>query len=163
MFVKEFRKNGMPCPDFKKDVMGGISSVRTQIINGRGVRKLKVIKHDRTALIIRMFAEHCFLLDSLGNLTEEPDDSEVADIGDSIRYQGQNLFKAKRQTATPPTPESELEKLFIKPITPQQQFQDWNTQLRREIEKVEASTGLSGKSSDGNIIWNFGTDEDDEN
>jgi hypothetical protein len=158
MFIKEFKKNRMPCKKFTKDVMGGISATRTQIINARGVRKLKVIKHDRTQIILRMFAEHCFKLDTLGNITQDPDDSDVADVGDTVRYQAQNLFKAKPQGQQAATPESEIEKLFKKPMTPERQFEDWQTQLRREIDK-SVDAGLSGKSADGNVIWNFGEDD----
>jgi hypothetical protein len=95
MFIKAFKKNKMPCPKFTKDVLGGISTIRGQIINAKGFRSLKVIKSDRTAIALKMFAEHCFKLDTLGNVTQEPDDGEYADWADGLRYMGQNLFKPK--------------------------------------------------------------------
>lgn len=95
MFIKEFKKSKMPCPKFTKDVMGGISCIRTQIVNGKGHRSLKVIKSEKTQTALKMFAEHCFKLDTIGNPTQDPDDGEFADFGDSLRYMGQCLFKPK--------------------------------------------------------------------
>lgn len=105
MFRKLFTKNKMPCPDFKKDIMGGIEAIRGQIIDAKGRRRLKVIKHQRNAWLIKMFKEHCFMLDSLGNLTQEPDSSEVADSADSTRYLGQNLFKPSSKPTVATMPE----------------------------------------------------------
>ena len=102
MFIKAFKKNKMPCPKFTKDVMGGISSIRGQIMNAKGKRFLKVIKSDRTEIALKMFAEHCFKLDTLGNITQDPDDGDFADFGDCLRYLGQNLFKPKGKAYIPP-------------------------------------------------------------
>ena len=96
MFIKTFKKNRMPCAQFTKDITGGIGSVRTQIVDASNTRRLKVIKSDKNEVLLKMFREHCFLLDSIGNVTDKPDDSEIADIGDSLRYAGQNLFKPKK-------------------------------------------------------------------
>lgn len=96
MFIKAFNKNGMICKDFKKDVLGGIECVRTQIINSMGLRKLRVIKHERTEIVLEGFKKHHFNLDSLGKPTDDPDDGKPwSDVMDSIRYLGQNLFGNK--------------------------------------------------------------------
>jgi hypothetical protein len=92
MFIKTFRKNGMSCRDFTKDVQGGIECVRGQIVNASGRRALKVIKHERTDVVMQMFHKHHFKLDSLGKPTETPDDEELSHIGDSVRYFAQNMF-----------------------------------------------------------------------
>jgi hypothetical protein len=154
MFIKAFKKRKMPCAEFKKDVLGGIEAVRGQIINARSLRRLKVIKHDRTEVIIKMFAEHCFLLDTLGNLTKEPDDGEFADIADTIRYQAQNLFKAKTQIQTPNAP---IPSRFKGPA-PERTYEDWMTQKIRSIQQ-DSGTESKGKTADGNIVWDFGSDD----
>ena len=100
MFIKAFKKNGMNCAKFTKDVMGGIESVRGQILNGKGTRKLKVIKYDRTDIILKVFAEHCFLLDSLGNLTDQPMTRILPTSPIPCVYQGQNLFKPRGVVAS---------------------------------------------------------------
>jgi hypothetical protein len=153
MFIKAFKKNKMPCAEFKKDVMGGIESVRGQIIDAKGTRRLKVVIHDRTQILLKMFAEHCFLLDSLGNLTNEPDDSDVADVADTIRYQGQNLFKPKANIVTS-TPAISFET-----PAPERTYQDWLTQKTRELTEG-SKAGTSGKTSDGNIVWDFGSEDE---
>lgn len=96
MFIKAFNKNGMRCVDFDKDVMGGIECVRSQIINSAGVRKLKVLKHERTEIVLEGLRKHHFILDSLGKPTDKPDDGKAwSDVCDSLRYLAQNLFGTK--------------------------------------------------------------------
>lgn len=80
MFIKTFKKNKMPCKDFKKDVMGGIEAVRTQVLDASGRRRLKVLRHDRNEELIKGMKIHHFVLDLLGNPTQEPDDEEYADM-----------------------------------------------------------------------------------
>lgn len=160
MFIKEFKNARMPCKKFTKDVFGGISAVRGRIINARNRRFLKVIKHDRTELFLKMFAEHCFKLDTLGNLTKDPDDGEFADIADSVRYQAQNLYKvSKINTPPPPQPVNPFEQFFATVPTPEKHFQDWQTQKRQVLDGGDTSAGLKGKSGDGNVIWDFGSEE----
>jgi len=94
--IKTFRKKGMNCPDFKKDVMGGISAIRSQIITSTGVRKFKVVKTVENESSIKMLKEHHFLLDNAGNVTTTPDDDiGIADRADALRYIGQNVFDSK--------------------------------------------------------------------
>ena len=153
MFIKAFKKRKMSCAEFKKDVLGGIEAVRGQIVNARNVRRLKVIKHDRTEVITKMFAEHCFLLDTLGNLTKEPDDGEFADVADTVRYQGQNLFKAK---SPPVTGTTKQETRFLP--TPERPYVDWTTQKVREMQHQDVE--MKGKTADGNVVWDWGDSDD---
>jgi hypothetical protein len=153
MFIKTFRKNGMVCSDFKKDVRGGIEAVRGQIINAKGIRKLKVVKHARTKILMSMFAEHSFKLDTLGDLTQEPDDSEVADIADALRYAAQNMFKAKGKLSAAPSQPPPAD-IYNK------QYPDWLSQKVRELTDGQGFES-KGKSSDGLIIWDFGSDDTD--
>lgn len=96
--IKTFQKKGLRCPDFKKDIQGGIDAIRSQIITPKGLRLLKVIKTKENEQILTMFKEHHFLLDIAGNVTKNPDDTAgIADIADALRYIGQNIFQAKRR------------------------------------------------------------------
>lgn len=156
MFIKAFKSNGMPCGEFKKDVMGGISAVRGQIIDAAGRRKLKVIRHDRNEWLIKMFAEHCFLLDSNGNLTQEPDDSEVADVADSLRYMAQNLFQPKKKGQVF-NPASTVNNTITGTTVPVRAYEDWLTQKARELATQD--TGDASGSS-GGVFWDFGGDDE---
>jgi hypothetical protein len=159
MFIKAFKKNRMPCMDFKKDVRGGIECVRGQIVDAMDRRRLKVIKHDRNDMMLRMFAEHTFLLDSNGNLTDEPDDSDVADVADATRYKAQNLFNPKTKIITPANPMSitgqpEQQQSLYAPV----KYDDWMSQKARALA-TDPGPDIKGKSEAGTVLWNFGDDE----
>lgn len=94
--IKSFNKNHMKSPDFIKDVMGGIESIRSKIVDGHGRRHLKVLKVPANEKVIFAFLKHHFKIGPDGNPTLEPDDTPgVADQADAIRYVGQNLFPIK--------------------------------------------------------------------
>lgn len=154
MFIKTFRKNRMPAPDFKKDVRGGIEAVRGQILNASDQRKLKVIKHDRNDMALRVFSEHTFKLDTNGNLTDEPDDSEVADVADALRYLGQNLFAPKGKIHSPSAPMTSQGIPILNNGAPKK-YEDWLSQKVRELAQSDP-VNSSGKSESGNVYWNFG-------
>jgi hypothetical protein len=156
MFIKAFKNNKMPCGEFKKDIMGGISAVRGQIIDATGRRRLKVIRHDRNDWLLKVFAEHCFLLDSNGNLTQEPDDSEVADVADSLRYMAQNLFQPKKKGQVY-NPLSNVNNTQIANNITERKYEDWLTQKAREL-----ATGPSGseKGNSGSVFWDFGGNDE---
>lgn len=154
MFIKGFKRRRMPCADFKKDVMGGIESTRGQIVDAKGRRRLKVLKHERTEVVLRMFAEHCFLLDTLGNLTKEPDDGEFADCADTVRYQAQNLFKPRGGVASP-----SLNTGTTLMSKEEKKYDDWNVLKARQYE-ANVEDQKQGKSADGNVVWDWGDDDD---
>lgn len=94
--TKSFTKNGMKCPTFKKDVMGGIEAIRSKIVDGNGRRLLKVLQIDANQKIISALQKHHFKLGPDGNPTLEPDDTPgTSDQADAMRYVGQNLFPVK--------------------------------------------------------------------
>lgn len=94
--VKSFNSNGMRSPKFTKDVAAGVEAVRSKITNASGKRLFKVIKTPTTLKLIEAMAKHRFLLDGAGNPTAKPDDEpQVADICDTLRYIGENLFPVK--------------------------------------------------------------------
>lgn len=154
MFIKTFRKNRMPAPDFKKDVRGGIEAVRGQILNASDQRKLKIIKHDRNDMALRVFSEHTFKLDTNGNLTDEPDDSEVADVADALRYLGQNLFAPKGKIHSPSAPMTS-QGIPLSNNYSQQKYDDWLSQKIRELSQSDP-VNSSGKAESGNVYWDFG-------
>jgi hypothetical protein len=151
--IKSFRRAGLRCASFKKDINGGIEAVRTQIIDGHGRRRLKVIKHERNEAVIEMFHKHHFKLDPAGNPTREPDDEEFADIGDSVRYIAQNLFgKSKAISPTNPI----VDQAQNLGYAPQPVYHDWMSQ---KIRQMTEGQGQKGKSVGGGIIWDFTGDD----
>ena len=97
--LKTFTKNGMPCKEFKKDILYGIESVRGQVVMANGRRRLKVLKTPDLSndILIQGFKMHHFMTDAQGRVTPKPDDEEFADVMDSLRYLGQNLFPPKKK------------------------------------------------------------------
>lgn len=92
-YIKAFNRNGMTCPKFTKDVGGGIGAVRSKIMTATGVRLLKILETDSTKRVRTAIMKHRFLLDGQGQVTSTPDDDAgTADICDSLRYLGQNMF-----------------------------------------------------------------------
>lgn len=154
--IKTFRRNGIKCVSFTKDVLGGIEAVRSQVIGGDGKRRLKVIRHGRTEQVVEMFRKHHFILDPAGNPTIEPDDEEFADIGDSLRYIGQNLFGYKRKPLALSDKKAEVS---VATSTPQAAYAAWGQQLQAKVAEL---TGVVAKRKDGNaaIVWDFGEEGD---
>lgn len=94
--LKSFNKNGMKCPNFKKDVLGGIEALRSKIMSGDSKRRFKVINNESNKKAISAIQKHRFILDGQGNPTLNPDDERgIADICDTLRYIGQNLFPVR--------------------------------------------------------------------
>jgi hypothetical protein len=156
MFIKTFRKNGMPCKSFTKDVLGGIECVRGQLLDALGRRRLKIILHDRTQIVVDGLSKHHFKLDSVGNPTDDPDDDEVwSDICDSLRYVAQNLFKPRGGIHSPGhTLDSNTSAAKTS-----HKYDDWMAQKTRQMN-IETNAGAQGKTQDGNVIWDFGKDEE---
>lgn len=148
MFCKAFTKAKMPCAKFTKDVDGGIAAIRGQVMNAKGQRALKIVRHERTEVAISGFKEHCFKLDSIGNLTSDPDDGPVADIMDSIRYFGQNMYSVKGKAIVP----TESAYPTHSPVNPSQPFGD--TWLSQKIRNLAESTPHA-KGSTGGVIWDM--------
>lgn len=94
--AKSFNKNGMKCPSFTKDVLGGIESMRSKICTAEGKRLFKIIYNDANKKVITAIGKHRFLTDGQGNVTMNPDDERgIADICDTLRYIGQNMWPVK--------------------------------------------------------------------
>jgi len=94
--ILSFNKNGMRSPKFTKDVFGGIESIRSKIVSGTGKRLFKIVDTPTTRKVISAISKHRFVMDGQGNLTMNPDDERgIADICDSLRYIGQNLFPVR--------------------------------------------------------------------
>lgn len=94
--LKSFTKNGMKCAEFKKDVLGGIEAIRSKIIRADGKRQFKVLANESNKKAITAITKHRFVLDGQGNVTLIPDDARgIADICDTLRYIGQNLWPIK--------------------------------------------------------------------
>jgi glycerol-3-phosphate responsive antiterminator len=154
--IKTFNKNKMPCAEFKKDIDAGINAIRTQIVDASGVRRLKVIKTDRNELYFKMFAEHTFMLDQLGNITREPDDGEFADIADALRYAGQNLFQPKGKNHLLDQPQVKMTPDQIRDKYNKEVSKNYDNWLSKEINAHtdEKATGTIVSKS-GSIVWDI--------
>lgn len=96
-YMVTFNKNGMKCPKFTKDVIGGISALRSKIVDGTGARKFKIVlTESNKAKLVPALSKHKFILDSAGEPTDKPADEQgIADIADMMRYIAQNKFPVK--------------------------------------------------------------------
>lgn len=95
-YMKAMNKNGMRCPDFKKEVLHGISAVKSKITNSVGFRSFKVVQNESNKTALESIPKHRYELDSQGNVTPNPaDEPIIADICDALRYIGQNMWSVK--------------------------------------------------------------------
>ena len=157
-FIKAFKKNGMACAKFDKDVMAGIESTRKMILDSSGSRKLKVIKHDRTEIVLEGFRKHHFKLDSLGNPTQHPDDGKAwSDICDSIRYLAQNIYGFKGGVPSMAT-ELKVGQTFTGDLS--ERIQELNNQafkakLRQSVSNPEEIPDDEDKEEKKGIFFSF--------
>ena len=154
-YIKAFVRNGMTCPKFVKDVGGGIGAVRSKIMTATGQRHLKILETDSTKKVRTAVMKHRFLLDGQGQVTEKPDDDAgTADICDSLRYLGQNMFPisgpqrpnitSTDPNAPPPIPEE------------QKHTAEQHEMMKKELAKAiggPVSSGGTGKR--GGFSWNM--------
>jgi hypothetical protein len=153
-YIKAFVRNGCPCPKFVKDVMGGIGSVRSKIMTATGQRLLKILETESTKKVRTAIMKHRFLLDGQGQVTSTPDDTPgVADIADSLRYLGQNMFPI----SGPQRPNITMVDPSITQIPEEQKHtQEQHEMMKKELAKamgVSVSTGGTGKR--GGFSWNI--------
>lgn len=148
--IKSFNKNGMKSPAFTKDVVGGIESIRSKVVNASNKRLFKVVETHKTKKVIEAITKHRFLLDGQGNVTPKPDDEPgIADICDALRYVGQNLFPVKGP---------------FKPsavwtggdVTPENQNPTQEQQMRDEVSKrIQGSGPVLGTGKKGGFHFSF--------
>lgn len=155
-YIKEFKKKGLNCPKFTKDVMGGIQLIRGQVCDSVGRRRLKVLMTNNNLATLNMFKTHHFKLDAQGNLTDTPDDlHEVADIADSLRYLGQNLFNAKGQG---PAISQDPAPITFDPKKQVPQETVHNHQMKEELRKMlggEPQVAETTEKKKGNLFWSM--------
>lgn len=153
--IKMFRKRGMSCIDFKKDIDDGIRKVKSYIVDGLGRRRLKVLKHRANEQAVKMFQNHHYKLDPAGNPTREPDDEEYADIGDTGRYMGQNMPEIKANFV----PQDHKTTAMHRPADPKPDPNaGWMT---NEIRKLAKDGGGKGTNKSKSILWDFAGNEDE--
>lgn len=154
-YIKAFVRNGMPCPKFVKDVMGGIGSVRSKIMTATGQRLLKILEVESNKKVRTSVMKHRFLLDGQGQVTATPDDTPgVADIADSLRYLGQNMFPL----SGPQRPNITAIDPSIAANIPEEQRHtlEQHEMMKKELAKAiggPTSTGSTGKR--GGFTWNM--------
>lgn len=153
--IKSFVRNGMPCPKFTKDVQGGIGAVRGKIITADGRRMLKILEIDNTKKVRTAIMKHRFLLDGQGHVTTTPDnDAGVADICDSLRYLGQNIFPlsgTQRPSITGADPNAPSQIPDTQKHTPEQ-----HEIMQKELDRaLGKATSKGGTGKRGSFHWNF--------
>lgn len=158
--IKTFRKNKMPCKEFKKDVLGGIEAIRGQVVDATGKRKLKVIKTEENDFLIQGFKHHHFKLDAAGRPTKDPDDEEYADAMDALRYVGQNLFESKGGIRVGSGSEISEREARLR-IQRQLMYQNNPNKIHAQFltERInqlsQQPVDSKGKSESGTVIWDF--------
>lgn len=159
MFIKGFRKRGMPCKDFKKDVLGGIEAIRGQIVDASNRRRLKILKTTENQFLVDGFNKHHFITDAAGNVTQTPDDEMHSDVLDSTRYLGQNLFEPKKKLsagASNPILQADKEKKRLEMYrnSPEKLYSDT---IMNKISSLTAETieTAKGTNDTGTVIWDF--------
>lgn len=120
---------GWKIPKFKKDVLDGITALKSKVVDSRNIRNFYVIDTPNNKFVIDAFGEYRWALDGKGEVIEgKPfhDKDGVADVMDSIRYPAQNLFmKGKPVSFT--TTGKDKKKL---------QKQSTNEEWKNQTEKV---------------------------
>ncbi len=152
-YIKAFVRNGMACPKFTKDVSGGIGAVRSKIMTATGERLLKILETENTKKVRTAIMKHRFLLDSHGQITPTPDDDPgIADICDSLRYLGQNMFPI----SGPQRPNISTTEAANK-IPEEQKFTPEQHELmRKELDKaIGKSPSSGGTGKRGGFHFNF--------
>ena len=153
-YIKAFVRNGCACPRFIKDVGGGIGAVRSKIMTATGQRLLKVLEVDSVKKVRTAIMKHRFVLDGSGHVTEKPDDDPgTADICDSLRYLGQNMFpisgpQRPNITVTDPNEVNLPEE--------QKHTQEQHEMMKKELAKVMGtSVGAGGTGKRGSFHWDL--------
>jgi len=153
-YVRAFVRNGMTCPKFTKDVMGGIGAVRSKIMTATGRRLLKVLETESTKKVRTAIMKHRFLLDGQGHVTSTPDnDPGIADIADSLRYLGQNMFPL----SGPKRPEVVHTDPNAINIPPEQKFsQEQHELMKKELAKtIGGAPVVGGTGKRGGFHFSF--------
>lgn len=162
-----FKKKGMPCKSFTKDVQLGIALTKTQVIDSSGRRRLFIIDHEGNSWLRQGFCKHHYKLNSEGDPTTEPDDDEYADIMDTIRYKAQNMFQKAGQAivgvssdtpANRPKPFPNQNPLVDS--NGQTNYESWLMQQARQLATDDQSTS-QGSNKDKTIFWSFGNGNGD--
>lgn len=167
-FKRVGRDHGVRCPEFKKDVMGGIEAVRSQIVNATGTRRFYVLETPENEKLKQGFKVHHFKLDAQGNITKEPDDESYADVMDAVRYIGQNVYGIPGSKPLAALAEDANKKRIDHKSTLEEMRQVAST-INNDLMKNEIATRLIGASAPltggadnqserkkkGKISWNF--------
>jgi hypothetical protein len=153
-YIKAFIRNGMSSPKFTKDVAGGIGAIRSKIMTATGQRLLKVLETDNTKKVRTAIMKHRFLLDGQGQVTQTPDDEPgIADICDSLRYVGQNMFPL----SGPQRPNiTALDPSIANIPEEQKHTAEQHEMMKKELQKAIGGPVASGNAGKrGGFHWSF--------
>ena len=148
--IKAFKKAGLRCPEFTKEVMTGIEAVRGQIVDTMGKRRFKLLYTDENRKLMIGLQVHHFKLDAQGNSTKHPDDKEYSDVCDALRYIFQNLFDKKGK-------KMQIGKDKVVQPEPDKPISEINSTLMTNqiLSKVAASQEAMKPKSKRGLKWNI--------
>jgi hypothetical protein len=117
--IKTFKKWGVRCKNFVKDVLGGIEAVRSKFLPGINREpELYILAGDEGCeLLAKRLTTYHWKVDANEKITDIPDD-ELDDECDALRYLCQNLFGNKTRFTMSVSPLMEGQKVYSSPHTP---------------------------------------------
>lgn len=114
--IKTFKKWGIRCKNFVKDVLGGIEAVRSKFLPGINREpELYLLKGDPGCdYLAQRLSQYHWKQDTNGKPTDVPDDDKD-DECDALRYLCQNLFGNKTRLAASVSPMIGYDPSFPRP------------------------------------------------
>jgi hypothetical protein len=138
--IKSFKRYGVKCKNFAKDVHGGIEAVRTKLMPGLGKEpEIYFLKGDAGCdLLAQRLSQYHWKVDAESKPTDIPDDDQD-DECDALRYLCQNLFGNKTRFMASVSPQSGPEtqgvipELYYKEAVRAPTTQTWLSEKIREL------------------------------
>lgn len=104
--IKTFKRYGVKCKNFVKDVIGGIEAVRSKLMPGIGREpEIFFLKGDIGCEgLAKKLSQYHWKVDANDKITDIPEDDDM-DAPDALRYMCQNLFGNKTRLAASVSPQ----------------------------------------------------------
>jgi hypothetical protein len=114
--IKTFKRWGVRCKNFVKDVLGGIESVRSKFLPGINREpELYLLANDEGCeLLAKRLSTYHWKVDATEKISDIPDD-DMDDECDALRYLCQNVFGNKTRFSASVSPLLEGQKIYSSP------------------------------------------------
>lgn len=156
------RKGGFRIKRFKKDVHGGIEAIRMKLLPASGDPQMYFLGGDEMVdFLFTRLERYKWKLDAAGRPTKDPDKSED-DEADALRYPIQCLFMKGGGVRTADSSREKMDSISqIDQSTgkPKPLHQNWMTVAIQGSLAKRGGSG-SGRGRSGNVMWDFGDDDD---